>query len=180
MSSPLVLMPGPMFFAVPQRSSRTSYVMYQRSLPPCPPGMSEANTKIEPSGLNAGCPTWELSFSSRLIRGTSSAGPKRVPIIGARYTSQAKADFLSSTHRVKYIILNFGSKVTVPSLNGVFTVLFNGSGTLHLPFLSAEERNKSMKLSPVMGSSPDPVEDSREEAKMTSSPFFAAKAKPKS
>ena len=72
------------------------------------------------------------------------------------------------------MFLYFLSKATVPSLNSVLIVEFNGSGVLQRSFLSCSERNKSIKLWPVMGSSPEPVELSREEAKTISSAFLEA------
>ena len=94
--------------------------------------------------------------------------------------SQAKFELPSVTHRVKYIVLNLESNATVPSFASVFTAPTTGSGVLHLPFLSWVEVNKSMNASPVMGSSPLPVDVGREEEKTSSSPFFEAYAAPKS
>ena len=72
----------------------------------------------------------------------------------------------------------FLSNVTVPSLYSVLMVELSGSGVLQLSFLSCSAVNKSMYRCPVMGSSPEPVDDSREEAKTMASAFLEANPAP--
>ena len=74
---------------------------------------------------------------------------------------------------MKYIVLNLLSKEAEPSLASEQR-FGSCSGVIQSPFLSCFVVNKSINLSPVIGSSADPVASKREEANTRTSDFLEA------